>query len=133
MIKSHIKKKIFNSDKCNKLTYAFYLFSSKISEHSFANIGSIKSANSINSVQSTRSNFDNPSKVESFSDKRTSLSMAGLATLTAVTNQFKELRYASADAAYAKACKDLQSGEWEIESSGVEMIVTIARKSPQVG
>ena len=111
----------------------FYLFSSKISEHSFANIGSIKSANSINSVQSTRSNFDNPSKVETFSDKRTSLSMAGLATLTALSNQFKELRYASPDVAYAKACKDLQSGEWEVESSGVEMIVTIARKSPQVG
>ena len=103
------------------------------SETSFANIGSIKSANSINSVQSTRSNFDHPAKVENFFDKRTSLSMAGLGTLIQASNQFKELRYASPDAAYAKACKDLQSGEWETESSGVEMIVTLARKSPQVG
>ena len=102
------------------------------SEPAFANIGAIKSANSINSVQSTRSNFDNPSKVETFFDKRSSLSMTGVATLSVLTNQFKELRYASPDVAYAKACKDLQSGEWEIQSSAVEMIVTIARKNSQV-
>ena len=110
----------------------YFLFFWTISDHSFANIGSIKSANSINSVQSNRSNFDNPSKVETFFDKRNSLSMVGLGTLTALSNQFKELKYSSPDVAYAKACKDLQSGEWEVEASAVEMIVTIARKSPQV-
>ena len=104
-----------------------------LSEPSFANINSIRSANSINSVQSTRSNFDQQSKIEIFHDKRISLSMAGIARLTMITNQFKELRYTLPDAAYAKACKDLQSGEWETETSGIEMIVAIARKNPEVG
>ena len=59
--------------------------------------------------------------------------MAGIARLTMITNQFKDLRYTLPDAAYAKACKDLQSGEWETETSGIEMIVAIARKNPEVG
>ena len=83
-------------------------------------------------MQSVRSNFETPSKVETFLDKKTSLSMAGAARLIVLHNQFKDLRYASPDVAYAKACKDLQSGEWEIESAGVDMIVTIARNSPEV-
>ena len=59
--------------------------------------------------------------------------MAGIARLTMITNQFKDHRYTLPDVAYAKACKDLQSGEWEIETSGIEMIVAIARKNPEVG
>ena len=104
----------------------------KSSAHSFANIAAIKSANSINSVQSNRSNFETPSKIETFLDKKTSLSMVGLSSITRLSNQFKELKYASPDAAYAKACKDLQSSEWENQASAVEMMVTIARKNPEV-
>ena len=113
--------------------YTFLFFDKMLSEPSFANINSIRSANSINSVQSTRSNFDQQSKIETFHDKRISLSMAGIARLTMITNQFKDHRYTLPDVAYAKACKDLQSGEWEIETSGIEMIVAIARKNPEVG
>ena len=66
--------------------------------------------------------------------------MIGLAKLTVLNNQFKEQRYSTAGhssvsgpvAAYEKACKDLQSGEWETEAAGVEMIVTLARKNPEV-
>ena len=115
------------------MIFTFLLFDKMLSEPSFANINSIRSANSINSVQSTRSNFDQQSKIETFHDKRISLSMAGIARLTMITNQFKDLRYTLPDAAYAKACKDLQSGEWETETSGIEMIVAIARKNPEVG
>ena len=102
------------------------------SAHSFANIAAIKSANSINSVQSNRSNFETPSKIETFLDKKTSLSMVGLSSITRLSNQFKELKYTSPDAAYAKACKDLQSSEWEHQASAVEMMGTIARKNPEV-
>ena len=109
-----------------------FLFDSTCSEPSFASIGAIRSANSVNSVQSTRSNFDNPSNIETFQDKKLSLSMAGVATLVTITAKFKEAKYSSPDAAYAKACKDLQSGEWEMETSGIEVIITIARKSPEV-
>ena len=58
--------------------------------------------------------------------------MAGLSSITSLSNQFKELKYASPDVAYAKACKDLQSGEWETQTSAVEMMVTIARRNPEV-
>ena len=119
---------------CSKIViYTFLFFDKMVSEPSFSNINSIRSANSINSVQSTRSNFDQQSKIETFHDKRISLSMAGIARLTMITNQFKDHRYTLPDVAYAKACKDLQSGEWEIETSGIEMIVAIARKNPEVG
>ena len=59
--------------------------------------------------------------------------MIGVAKLTVlVNNQNKDRNYSAPDAAYEKACKDLQSGEWEIEVAGVEMIVTLARKAPEV-
>ena len=34
--------------------------------------------------------------------------------------------------AYEQAKKDLQQDEWETELSGIEKIVTIARKAPEV-
>ena len=58
--------------------------------------------------------------------------MVGAAKFTVLNNQFKDLNYSNPDAAYEKACKDLQTGEWEIEMAGVEMIITLARKDPEV-
>ena len=58
--------------------------------------------------------------------------MVGTAKFTVLNNQFKDLNYSNPDAAYEKACKDLQTGEWEIEMAGVEMIITLARKDPEV-
>ena len=58
--------------------------------------------------------------------------MVRAAKFTVLNNQFKDRNYSAPEAAYEKACKDLQTGEWEIEVAGVEMIVTLARKDPEV-
>lgn len=101
----------------------------------FVDMKTIQSANSINSVQS---NFETIKAPEKFNDKKSSLSLAGLASLKSLKNSFKESKLlnqaGSPWAALQKAlsCFEGSSDNWEVEVSGIEAIVNLARKHPEV-
>ena len=99
----------------------------------FTNIGNVKSAASVaGSTVSAVSNFGTRTKVEKFNDKRESLRLAKLSRIEFVTNQFADQRVLGPQT-YDTARQLTESDDWEKEVKGLEMIVAIARDSPEVG
>ena len=99
---------------------------------SFTNIASVKSAASVDSAASVASNFNQRSQVEKFNDKKESLKTARLAKIRDLTNNISDQRVLGQQS-YDQAKRDIESGDWEKEIKGMEMIVSIARDKPEVG
>lgn len=99
---------------------------------SFTNIANVKSAS--NSLDSAVSNFDMKTGVERFHDKGRSLRDARLHKLTTLRNQILDQK-TNGEISYHKAVDDLVNGDsedWKKKVKGLEVIITLSRKRPEV-
>lgn len=77
------------------------------------------------------SNYNQRSRIEKFHDKKDSLRTAKLAQMVDLSNQFSDHRVAG-PATYEQAKRDIESGDWEKEVKGLEVIASIAKDMPEV-
>ena len=73
------------------------------------------------------------SRIDRFNDKKQTLALMDLSKHTVLNNSFRDAKMVGGpQATYEQAKKDLQMDEWEEKITGIEKIVTIVRKAPEI-
>jgi len=125
------RKERTSSDSSQKAKLHVSSKSSSSLSGQFTDIKKVKSATA--SLASTASNLALRSKVIQFNDKKCSLGSLGMAAITQLDNSFKVRQFPDgAEAGLSRATAFMDSGEWENNLEGLELIVSLARGHPEL-